>query len=107
MEPSQAVQHRFGGTQPHPFIIRSLHQFPQRPYRVVASIRQLGVGADAGGDNFSYEGLLEIVLTYDMAGPDVTTLRGVFDGSYPRYDRMHNRTRILPLEAVFESRPKE
>ncbi|MDB4750013.1 hypothetical protein OAF83_03820 [Rubripirellula sp.] len=61
---------------------------------------------DEGEDNFSYEGLLEIVLTYGMASPDVTTLRGTFDGSYPRYDRMHNRTRNLPLEGVFESRPE-
>ena len=61
---------------------------------------------DEGEDDFSFEGILEIVLTYDMASPDVRTLRGVFDGSYPRHDRMHNRTRMLPLEAVFESRPE-
>ncbi len=61
---------------------------------------------DEGEDNFTFEGVLEILLTYDIANPEVTTLRGVFEGSYPRYDRMHNRTRILPLEAVFESRPE-
>jgi len=61
---------------------------------------------DEGEDEFSFEGVLEIVLTYDMASPDVRTLRGVFQGSYPRHDRMHNRTRILPLEAAFESRPE-
>jgi hypothetical protein len=61
---------------------------------------------DEGEDNFSFEGVLEIVLMYDIASPDVRTLRGVFVGTYPRHDRMHNRTRMLPLEAVFESRPE-
>lgn len=62
--------------------------------------------SDEGEDDFSFEGVLEIVLTYDKASPDVRTLRGVFEGSYPRHDRMHNQTRMLPLEAVFESRPE-
>ncbi len=61
---------------------------------------------DEGEDDFSFEGVLELVLTYDIAGPEVKTLRGVFDGIYPRHDRMHHRTRNLPLEAAFESRPE-
>ena len=42
MEPPQVVQYRFGGSEPHTLILCRLHQFPQRSYRVMASIRQLG-----------------------------------------------------------------
>jgi hypothetical protein len=61
---------------------------------------------DEGQDEFSYEGKLEVALTYKLGDPNVKTLRGVFEGIYPRYDRMHNRTRRLPLLAAFESRPE-
>jgi len=60
---------------------------------------------DEGPDKFSYEGQLEVVLTYPLDDVNVKTLQGVFDGIYPRYDRMHDRTRLLPLQAAFESRP--
>ncbi len=60
---------------------------------------------DEGTDDFSYQGRLEVVLTYALDDADAKTLRGVFDGIYPRYDRMHDRTRRLPLQAAFESRP--
>jgi len=61
---------------------------------------------DEGADAFSYEGQLEVVLSYKPNDSNVKSLRGVFDGIYPRFDRMHNRTRYLPLQAAFESRPE-
>jgi hypothetical protein len=61
---------------------------------------------DEGKDGFSFEGKLEVVLTYKLNDPNVRTLRGVFEGIYPRFDRMRNRTRNLPLQAAFESRPE-
>ena len=61
---------------------------------------------DEGVDHFSYEGKLKIVLTYELSSARAQSLRGVFEGIYPRVDRMRNRTRYLPLEAAFESRPK-
>jgi hypothetical protein len=61
---------------------------------------------DEGPDKFSFEGRLEVVLTYTLDDAGVQGLRGVFDGIYPRYDRMHDRTRYLPLQAAFESRPE-
>ncbi len=61
---------------------------------------------DEGPDNFHYSGKLSIVLAYPKNGTSVTALRGVFEGLYPRFDRMRNETRKLPLQAVFESRPQ-
>ncbi|HIF32802.1 MAG TPA: hypothetical protein EYG57_07240 [Planctomycetes bacterium] len=58
---------------------------------------------DEGGDDFSYGGKLEVVLSYELDSVKVKTLRGVFEGIYPRVDRKQNRTRRLPLQAVFES----
>ena len=60
---------------------------------------------DEGPDAFSYRGKLEIVLTYEPSAPRVQSLRGVFEGTYPRPDRRHQQTRPLPLEAAIESRP--
>ena len=54
-------------------------------------------------DHFSYDGKLEILLAYPQGSGDFSALRGVFDGIYPRFDRMHNRQRNIPLRAVFES----
>ena len=62
---------------------------------------------DEGSDNFSYEGNLEIALAYKKANHDVYALRGVYDGIYPRFDRMQGRVRNIPLQAVFESRNTE
>lgn len=61
---------------------------------------------DEGRDEFSYDGRLQVVLTYNSEDSCVKTLRGVFDGIYPRYDRMHGRIRRLRLQAAFESRPE-
>jgi len=58
---------------------------------------------DEGEDYFSYDGELEILLAYPKGSSDFSALRGVFDGIYPRFDRMHNRQRNIPLRAVFES----
>jgi hypothetical protein len=42
---------------------------------------------DEGEDDFSFEGVLEIVLTYDMAGPEVG-----FQYSWPfTRDSKHNQ----------------
>lgn len=60
---------------------------------------------DEGPDGFSYNGKLEIVLAYENNDANVYALRGVFEGIYPRFDRVRNETRNIPLEAVFESRP--
>lgn len=61
---------------------------------------------DEGPDDFSYRGKLEVVLSYSRSSPGTPTLRGVFSGIYPRYDRFRRRTREIPLRAAFESRPK-
>ena len=56
-------------------------------------------------DHFSYEGKLEIVLTYGSTRAKVLSLKGVFDGIYPRYSRVQERVRKIPLRAAFESLP--
>lgn len=61
---------------------------------------------DEGADGFSYDGMLEIVLTYGADQAEALSLRGTFEGIYPRTDRRQNRTRELPLQAIFESRPE-
>ena len=61
---------------------------------------------DEGPGDFSYEGQLEVVLTYGPSQSKVLSLRGVFDAIYPRYRRIHNRVREIPLQAAFESLPE-
>jgi hypothetical protein len=58
---------------------------------------------DEGEDDFSFDGNLAIVLTYKKGSSRFYALRGVFEGNYPRFDRMHESTRNIPLTAVFES----
>ncbi len=60
---------------------------------------------DEGPGDFSYEGQLEIVLTYGSSQAKVVSLKGVFDGIYPRYSRVQERVRRIPLHAAFESLP--
>lgn len=60
---------------------------------------------DEGPDDFSYEGQLEIVLTYGSSQAKVISLKGAFDGIYPRYSRVQERVRKIPLRAAFESLP--
>ncbi|HBO52718.1 MAG TPA: hypothetical protein DD471_12105 [Planctomycetes bacterium] len=60
---------------------------------------------DEGPGDFSYEGKLEIVLTYGSTRAKVLSLKGVFDGIYPRYSRVQERVRKIPLRAAFESLP--
>ena len=60
---------------------------------------------DEGKDHFSYQGRIRVVLTYPLDQPEPSSLKGVFEGIYPRRDRIHNRTRQLPLVAAFESLP--
>jgi hypothetical protein len=71
-------------------------------YALLSGIVQL---TDEGPDNFNYSGKVEIVLTYKKDPANVFALRGVFEGIYPRFDRMRRETRKIPLHAVFESRP--
>lgn len=60
---------------------------------------------DEGNDGFSYQGHLQVVLTYPIDKQQPNSLRGVFEGVYPRRDRFQGRNRQVPLEAVFESIP--
>ncbi len=62
---------------------------------------------DEGPGDFSYEGKLEIVLTYGSTQAKVASLKGVFDGIYPRYSRVQERVRKIPLRAAFESLPAD
>lgn len=61
---------------------------------------------DSSDDNFFFEGTLDLVLTYTRNDPEVQTVKGVFRGLYPRSDRRRGTTRRIPLDAVFESRPR-
>jgi hypothetical protein len=61
---------------------------------------------DEGPDDFNYQGIVEAVLTYKNGEATPHTLRGYFDGLYPRNDRMHRDIRWLPLQAAFESIPE-
>ncbi len=73
-----------------------------RRYAVASGAIRL---TDEGEDGFSFGGKLELVLTYTIDDPDVVSLRGVFEGIYPRVDRRAQRRLRLPLQAVFESLP--
>jgi len=61
---------------------------------------------DEGPDDFNYQGIVEAVLTYKNGETTPHTLRGYFDGLYPRNDRMHRDIRWLPLQAALESIPE-
>ena len=61
---------------------------------------------DTGPGNFSYQGVIGAVITYGKTGRTPQSLRGYFDGLYPRSDRMHRDTRWLSLQAAFESVPE-
>ena len=54
-------------------------------------------------DHFSYGGQLELLLAYPEGSHSFSGLRGTFEGIYPRFDRMHNQQRNLPLRAALES----
>ncbi len=61
---------------------------------------------DEGDDGFAFEGQLAIDLAYSSNEPEVRSLKGVFEGSYPRFDPNRNQPRALPLKAFFESLPE-
>ena len=71
-------------------------------YRLMVLTGTIGL-IDEGEDGFRYDGQLEILLAYPQDSPDFAAVKGVFEGIYPRWDRMHNRQRRLPLRAVFKS----
>ena len=54
-------------------------------------------------DHFSYGGQLELLLAYPEGSDSFSGLRGTFEGIYPRFDRMHNQQRNLPLRAAREA----
>jgi len=57
---------------------------------------------DSGGGDFSYAGELRAVVSY-REGTDVpVSLRGVFEGTYPRLGPGRER-RVFPITGVFES----
>jgi hypothetical protein len=60
---------------------------------------------DEGPDNFTYDGDIEIVLTYNNSQSRPLSLRGIFDGIYPRYNPVQRQSREIPLRAAFESLP--
>jgi hypothetical protein len=61
---------------------------------------------DEGPDDFSFQGIVEAVLTYNKGEATPKSLRGYFDGLYPRNDRQHRDIRWLPLQAALESIPE-
>jgi hypothetical protein len=58
-----------------------------------------------GADPFSYNGKLSVVIQYRQGEFTPDSLRDVFDGIYPRFDRRHDRERRLSSRAAFESLP--
>jgi len=60
---------------------------------------------DEGPGDFSHQGILEILLTYRKGEASPHSMRGYFNGLYPRNDRMHRDIRWLPLQAAIESIP--
>jgi hypothetical protein len=75
----------------------------QRRYALLSGTIRL---TDEGRDGFSYTGQLNVVLSYGLIDGKVISLRGVFEGTYPREDRLRRQTRHIPLQAAFESRPE-
>ena len=71
-----------------------------------ATLRGVVRLTDEGPDDFNYQGIVEAVLTYKNGETTPHTLRGYFDGLYPRNDRMHRDIRWLPLQAALESIPE-
>ena len=61
---------------------------------------------DEGPNDFNYQGRIEVLLTYEPEEETPHTLRGYFDGIYPRWDPRRKETRWLSLQAVFESLPE-
>jgi len=58
---------------------------------------------DEGPDGFSFEGTFEAVLTYAAGSDEASSLKGVFEATYPRHDRAHDRDMHLPLTAAIET----
>jgi len=50
-------------------------------------------------------GRLEVALTYPPDSPEVKSLRGVFEGTYPRRDRARGGSNDIRMIAALESRP--
>jgi hypothetical protein len=61
---------------------------------------------DEGPNDFNYQGIMEVLLTYKPGETTPHTLRGYFDGIYPRWDPRRRQTRWLSLQAAFESLPE-
>ena len=52
-----------------------------------------------------YKGDLSLVLSYPKDSSNFMTVRGVFEGVYPKSDRMQKRTMDIRMTAALESRP--
>ena len=61
---------------------------------------------DEGPGDFGYQGVVGAVITYPKGVSKARSIRGYFDGLYPRSDRLHRDTRWLSLQAAFESIPE-
>ena len=58
---------------------------------------------DEGPGDFTYGGELEVVLSYSGSSSKPLSVRGVFEGIYPRYNPVQRQSRDIPLRAAFES----
>jgi len=82
-----------------------LTPIPAPPGKRQAILRGVVRLTDEGPGDFSFQGIIEAVITYKQGEDTPQTLRGYFDGLYPRNDRMHREIRWLPLQAALESIP--
>ena len=53
-----------------------------------------------------YRAKLELVLRYDKTSPELQSVRGIMEGSFPRQDRYGRTVESVRMTAAIESRPK-
>ena len=70
----------------------------RRPCRTI----RLAKGDDNGS---TFEGTIQLVLTYRLDAPEVKSVRGIVAGEFV-YQIQPQRTLRLPLKAAIESRPE-
>ena len=54
----------------------------------------------------AYQAKLEMVLRYDRTSPELQSVRGVMEGTFPRQDRRGRTVETVRMTAAIESRPK-
>ncbi len=84
----------------------NLTPIPAKAGKRQAILRGVVRLTDEGPGDFSFQGIIEAVITFKQGEDTPQTLRGYFDGLYPRNDRMHREIRWLPLQAALESIPE-